>query len=133
MAKKFVQISCSNPIVVTAGLQSIDSTNYRSPKADRLSVKPAWTRFRVLIKQGINWYPSEILEWNSVKDLAEQEIISIGNQADTCPNQEEVQELKNKLAKAKAKLDSDTEKAKKIRQHDEELSSELAKTVYKEN
>ena len=93
MAKKFVKITnISNGVQVSPDLRSINTTNYRSPTADRLKVKPAWTRFRVIIKTGTHYYPSVITKWESVKSLEKNNLITIGAETDTCdePEAEEI-------------------------------------------
>ena len=98
--KKFIRIQSSINIRVTGGLQSINATNFKSPNADRLNVKPAWTGLMCLIKEGVHYYPSEIKNWSTVKSLAESGKITIGKESDTIADkaeEEEMTQLKNKI------------------------------------
>lgn len=113
MSKRFVQISNTSGVAinVTAGLQSINSTNYKSPKADRLSVKSAWTRMSVLIKAGSGFYPVEVKNWDSVKALVKDRAFAVGSEVDesalTPEELKECEEMERKLRNAKAKFDQD--------------------------
>lgn len=111
--KKFVKMQSTMNIQVTSGLQSIDMSNKDAHVADRLNVKSAWVGTKVLIKQGTGFYPSEIKAWNSVKMLADKNIITIGSETDECENQAEVEKVRDTLLKEKArykKLEEDTKK-----------------------
>lgn len=123
--KKFVQISSTITIEVTGGLQSIDATNYRSNEKDRLNVKTAWTGLRVLIRKGVGYYPAEIKNWNTVKKLAELDKLTIGAEYDTCPDQERVEEEKNKIVNAMRENAAREAKIKKDRKLIEENAKEI--------
>lgn len=105
--KKFVQIGSTQNIFVTPDLRSINATNLKSPVANRLSVKPAWSRMKVLIKAGSGWYPAEMKTWKAVKTYADLGIFTIGAEADTCPNQAEVEEICKKLSIASKRYADD--------------------------
>lgn len=79
---KFIKISSQEAITVNAGVLYEDATNTGSQAADRLNVRQIWDKFQVDIKKGINWYPSLIKNWNTVKRLAEQDIISFAEEVD---------------------------------------------------
>ena len=123
--KKFVQISSTITIEVTGGLQSIDATNYRSSQENRLNIKTAWTKLRVLITQGVGYYPTEITTWNTVKKLAELDKITIGAEYDTCPNQEQVELIRNRIVNATKENAAREAKIKKDRQIIEENAKEI--------
>lgn len=122
--KKFVQISSTITIEVTGGLQSIDATNYRSSQENRLNIKTAWTKLRVLITQGVGYYPAEIKNWNTVKKLAALDKITIGAESDTCPNQEQVEIIRNRIINATKENEIREAKIKKDRKIIEENTKE---------
>ena len=76
---KFVQIQSSVTIRVTTGLQNKDVTNPDAHVPDRLKVNPEWPKHQVLIRKGAYRYPAEIVEWESVKALANDKILTIGS------------------------------------------------------
>lgn len=87
---KFVRIQSEKTINVTAGLQHQDVTNPDAHIPDRLKVSPSWPKLTVLIKRGAHWYPAEIAEWNTVKALANDKILTIGETSDNCDDNEVV-------------------------------------------
>ena len=133
MAKKFVKITnVSNGVQVSPDLRSINTTNYRSPTADRLKVKPAWTRFRIIIKTGTHYYPSIITKWESVKSLEKSNIITIGVETDTC-DEPEAEEMLKALVAAQKKYELDIATNKKINEADKKLAEQITKDTYTEN
>ena len=88
--KKFVQIQSSKNIEVTEGLIGIDMTNKDAHVPDRLRVASAWVQTRVLVRTGQHWYPGFIQEWNSVKALVADKILTIGAESDTTDEQEAI-------------------------------------------
>ena len=133
MAKKFVKITnISNGVQVSPDLRSINTTNYRSPTADRLKVKPAWTRFRIIIKTGTHYYPSIITKWESVKSLEKNNIITIGAETDTC-DEPEAEEMLKALVAAQKKYELDIAANKKINEVDKKLAEQITKDTYTEN
>lgn len=93
--KKFVTIQSSIDIAVTAGLQALDVTNKDAHVPDRLKVQALWPRLSVMIYKGVGKYPAEIAEWESVKALAENKILTIGAISDEASEKET--EVANKL------------------------------------
>lgn len=87
---KFVRIQSEKTINVTAGLQHQDVTNPDAHIPDRLKISPSWPKLTVLIKRGAHWYPAEIAEWNTVKALANDKILTIGETSDNCDDNEVV-------------------------------------------
>lgn len=67
---KFVRIQSNETIHVTCGLQNKDVTNADAHVPDRLKVSATWPKATVLIQKGAHMYPSEIVEWATVKALA---------------------------------------------------------------
>lgn len=90
---KFVQIQSSTTIRVTTGLQNKDVTNPDAHVPDRLKVNPLWPKHMVLIKAGIGYYPVEIKDWPSVKKLAEDKVITIGQEVDKEPDEKESKDI----------------------------------------
>lgn len=102
--KEYVYIQSNMSIVVTAGLQNDNVTNPDAHVPDRLKVNPVWPKLRMMIKAGRHIYPKLITEWNSVKALVKDGIITIGEEVDS-PNDIKIEEkkddLKAELAKTK--------------------------------
>ena len=102
--KDYVYIQSNTSIVVTAGLQNDNVTNPDAHIPDRLKVNPVWPKLRVMIKSGRHIYPSLIIEWNTVKSLVKDGIITIGEEVDN-PNdvkiEEKAKDLKDELKKIK--------------------------------
>ena len=110
--KKFVRIQSDVDIVVSAGLQSINMSNKDAHIADRLNVKSAWVGTRVLITKGTGFYPSEIATWDSVKALAKDKLLTIGEEVD------EINGTPDEIKKAedtKTKLTNEIKKYKKLK------------------
>lgn len=97
--KRFIRIQSSKNIAVTAGLQSIDMSNRDAHVADRLNISQVWTGTRVLVKNGVAYYPAVLSTWPAVKKLAELNILSLGEQVDECPAdyKEYAEEMEHKL------------------------------------
>ena len=105
--KDFVEIQSTTTINVTKGLQFSDYTNPNAPIANKLNVKPRWTKTIILIKEGKHIYPSEIIEWESVKSLEKSGILTIGKFVD---GDENAIKEKNRLDKAEKELEKTTTK-----------------------
>lgn len=131
--KKFVKITnVGNGIQVIPDLRSVNTTNYRSPSADRLKVKPAWTRFRITIKTGTHYYPAEIIKWESVIELEKINYITIGAVVDSCDDPEALQ-MSKALDAANAKFEKDVITNKKIAANDKKLAKQITEDIYTEN
>ena len=84
MAKAaYVRIHSQKTIQVTCGLQNKDVTNPDAHVADRLKISPQWPRCSVIIHEGSHLYPSEIAEWNTVKSLVKDKVLTIGEFTNT--------------------------------------------------
>ena len=85
--------------------------------ADKLNARPMWNNLKVKIKEGIGFYPAEVANWDTVKQLANKGILTVGAETDTCENQVEVEKEVKKLESAHEKLEKATEavQAKKPR------------------
>lgn len=90
---KLVQIQSSVTIRVTTGLQNKDVTNPDAHVPDRLKVNPLWPKHMVLIRAGVHYYPVEIKEWPSVKKLAEDKILTIGQEVEQEPDEKQVKDI----------------------------------------
>ena len=82
MMSKVVRIQSNITIAVTPGLNFKDVTNPDAHIPDRLKVSAQWPKCTVLIKQGVANYPAEIVDWPTVKALAKDNIITIGETLD---------------------------------------------------
>lgn len=103
--KPYVRIQSNVTISVTCGLDSQDVSNKDAHIPDRLKVNPLWPKATVLIRQGVGIYPSEIVEWNTVKALAKDKVITIGEFLDKPETNEQAlarDELKAGLSEIKA-------------------------------
>lgn len=102
--KEYVYIQSQVSIMVTAGLQNEDVTNVDAHIPDRLKVNPVWPKLRMMIKSGRHIYPKLITEWNTVKALVKDGIITIGEETDAPDDEqtkEKAEDLKAELAKTK--------------------------------
>jgi hypothetical protein len=84
--KKYVKIQSSINVQVTGGLDGIDVTDKNSNVSNKLKVQPLWTKERVVIKAGVGWYPAKVTNWASTKSLEKHKIITIGEYAESLPN-----------------------------------------------
>lgn len=118
--KNFIRIQSTKTIEITPGLDAINLTNRDAKALNTLNVKCAWANLTVLIREGAHYYPSEIKNWNSVKDLAKDGIFTVGEEVDTCPNQDEVMKEKLRLQREVTKYDKLREGATKVTKEDKE-------------
>lgn len=75
--KRFVKISCNKTITVTPGLNNIDVTNVDAHVPDRLKVSATWPKCCLKVKKGVDWYPAVITEWNTVKSLINENVMTV--------------------------------------------------------
>lgn len=117
MKKSYVKIHSEKTIRVTCGLQNKDVTNPDAHVADRLRISADWPVCSILIKEGQHVYPSEIVEWPTVKALAKDKILTIGEMVeeadeDTVKMKEELllnlQEKGIEVKKEKIKSETET-------------------------
>lgn len=106
MAKKsqqnaYVQISSTKTIQVTCGLQFEDVTNADAHIPDRLRVLPKWGC--ILVRKGAGTYPSEILEWPTVKAMIENKIFTVDTTTAVEPD-DKAKEMKQKVEELNAEL-----------------------------
>lgn len=113
--KKYVKIQSSVTIQVTAGLQYLDMTDPKAAIPNKLKVQPLWSKSKIKIKQGTAWYPAYITEWNTVKALNKDGVITIGEFADTLPaniTNEEAEEVRaHEQALQHAKMEQERQMA----------------------
>ena len=102
---KFVQIQSGITIRVTTGLQNKDVTNPDAHVPDRLKVNPEWPKHQVLIRKGAYRYPAEIVEWASVKALANDKILTIGSIEEVDESKLDEIEQKNLNIVSEAKIE----------------------------
>ncbi len=94
--KNYVKISSTINVSVTSGLQYQNFTNEKSDIPNRLKVSPLWPKMTIDIKQGVHFYPAEIAEWNTVKSLVKDKVLTIGEFVDVCEEQYAI-DMKQKL------------------------------------
>jgi hypothetical protein len=82
--RRFIRIAATKSIRVTEGLQAIDMTNRDAHIGDRFRVASAWVDTMILIKTGSNLYPVMIKNWDSVKALTKEGILTLGEETDEC-------------------------------------------------
>ena len=95
--KAYVRIHSNKTIRVTCGLQNKDVTNPDAHVPDRLKVSPSWPTCCVIISSGSHLYPSEIAEWHTVKALAKEKVLTIGDFTDDDSEEPEVASKKETL------------------------------------
>jgi len=116
--KKYIKIQSSVNIQVTAGLDALNMTDANQPIADKLKVQALWTKEKVLIKTGAGYYPGIISTWKTVKALAKDNVITLGEFVDELPStmtEEEYantvrieENLKNGVAEKERQIKSQT-------------------------
>lgn len=102
----FVRIQSTKTINVTMGLHNQDVTNPDAHIPDRLKVNPLWPKLTVLIREGVHWYPSEIAEWPTVKALANDKILTIGEFSDNCDTEDATTEANAEKDKINANIEN---------------------------
>ena len=112
--KEYVYIQSKKSIVVTAGLQNENVTNPDAHIPDRLKINPVWPKLRIMIKAGRHIYPSLITQWNSVKALVKDSIITIGEEVDN-PNDEKMEERAKDLKAELDKVNKRTRRTKEVK------------------
>lgn len=106
--KKYVRIHSKRTIQVTSGLQHEDVTNPDAHVPDRLKISPRWPLCLVVINQGSHLYPSEIVDWPTVKALAKDKVLTIGEFTD------DLDEEDSKTAETKIKLEENLKKLNQV-------------------
>lgn len=110
--KKYVKIQSTMNITVTGGLFAQDVTNADAHVPDRLKVQPLWPKTMIDIKEGVGYYPAEIAEWKTVKNLEKDKILTIGGQFDEIPDDGGVDV--NKIEKESKNLKESLEEIEKL-------------------
>lgn len=97
MKNKFVRIQSTMSITVTGDMDYIplpDKSEFGGViKEGTWKVQQRWSDLRVDIKRGTGYYPAEIVTWKTVKALEDNNILTVGEFTDTCPNQEDVEKV----------------------------------------
>lgn len=104
--KKYVRIQSTMNIAVTPGLQAQDVTNKDAHVGDRLKVQSLWPKATVNIYEGVGTYPAYITEWNTVKALAKDRVLTIGEYVNEA--------IKNEDEQIKEELDNNLENINEI-------------------
>lgn len=106
---EFIRIQSKIDINVTPGLQYDDHTNYDSDLPNRLKVSPSWPKAIVHIKAGVDIYPGEIREWETIKALEKSGVITVGDSIEE-PSEEKTKEATS-LRAAMEKIEESEKKA----------------------
>lgn len=106
--KAYVRINSTMNINVTSGLQANDLTKKDSDIENRLKVQPMWSS--CFMKKGTHTYPSNIMEWTTVKTLIKDEILTFVSYTDSASDGEDEVVLKRQ----KAILDNEEKKVKEL-------------------
>lgn len=102
---KYVIISSTRTITVTPSIQYLNLTDENSSAENRIRVRPLWYKAAIKIKKGRGFYPAEIVEWNTVKSLAESGIFTIGSFTDNADETGELLTKEFELAKKTIELE----------------------------
>lgn len=119
--KKYVKIQSSKNIQVTGGLSFLDLTDPKQAIPNKLKIQPLWSKEKIKLKMGSAWYPSYITEWSSVKALNKDGVITIGEFADTLPDnvsEEEKNEVvahEQRLKEARMEIERQKASTKKLK------------------
>lgn len=100
-----IRIQSNKTIQVTCGLEHQDVTNPDAHVPDRLKVSAEWPKCMVLIKAGVAEYPAEIAEWPTVKALAKDKILTIGEVVEPVTEEQKqtIEEFEHKEASVRKK------------------------------
>lgn len=118
--KKFVRIQSTMNITVDAGLTCINMTSADARISERLRVQPTWVGTRIDIREGAHYYPAIIKTWDSVKALAKEQILTVGEECDECSEQAQAEAMCQKLDRVLAQT-----------KEREKLTEEVAEKVSK--
>lgn len=123
---EFVRIQSTKTIMVTCGLDFQDFTNPDAHIPDRLKVSPSWPKATVLIREGVGNYPTQILEWETVKALIKDNILTVGEKVEKVSDETmaEAQELEMNLEEIKPKKKSRKKKLEEIAEETVEEQTE---------
>lgn len=102
MKHKFVRVQSTMSITVTGDMDYIplpdrDEFGGGVIKNGSWKVQQRWSDLKVDIKKGAGYYPAEIVNWKTVKALEDNNILTVGEFVDTCPNQEDVEKVCEKI------------------------------------
>lgn len=113
--KDYVKIQSKKTINVTEGLPYQNFTKKDSDIPNRMKIAPVWPKKTITIKEGTHFYPSEIVEFNSVKKLEELEIITIDTRDYTIENVPQTEKSECLAMKKKVAKPNETKKTTKTK------------------
>lgn len=118
--QKFVKIDAHMTYIVTPDLSFYNQTDYSNiTNPNRLKIRANWNRKEVKLQIGSHWYPAEIAEWNTVKSLAKDAKITIGETRTNIDNEKGAAEAKTaatKLHSAEADIARQTQNFNKSKE-----------------
>ena len=97
---QYVQISSTINITVTNGLTAVDKTDKANVSENKFNVQETWSKNSVSIKKGVGNYPKVICDWETVKVLQANKILTIGQDVPAKEVTEEEASNASKLATA---------------------------------
>ena len=112
--KPYVRIQSNENICVVPGLHHQDVTNPDAHVPDRLKINALWPKMTVLIRQGAGVYPAEIATWETVKALANDKVLTIGEYLDSASEAEQKVADNLKLAREEIERIKKAEQAKSL-------------------
>lgn len=119
---KLIRIQSTVDITVTGGLNFKDVTNPDAHVPDRLKVSAEWPKCTVQIKKGVGNYPAEIKEWNTVKALVNDNILTLGEITEPTTD-DEIKEVQSFEQKQQTIQQNET-KPKRTRKNLKEITEE---------
>ncbi len=81
----YLKIQSQIHVNVTSGLKHLNLTDATANVGDKLKVQALWAKELVRIIPGTSWYPAEVKEWNTVKALTKDGILTLGEEVDEIP------------------------------------------------
>ena len=81
----FLEIQSALNVNVTMGLDNLNMTDVNANIGDKLKIQALWPKTIVSIKMGRSFYPIEIKEWNTVKVLVKNGMLTLGQIVEELP------------------------------------------------
>lgn len=108
--KDYVKIQSKKTINVTDGLPYQNFTKKDSDIPNRMKIAPVWPKKTILIKEGTHFYPSEVVEFDSVKKLEKLEVLTIDTRDYTIDDVTQAEKAECLKMKKKVAKPTDTKK-----------------------
>lgn len=82
--KPYVQIQSNVTVVVPRDLAFKDLTNHKSDVPNRMKIGATWPKVKITLLKGAHYYPAEVAEWNIIKNMVKDRLVTIGAYSDDC-------------------------------------------------